>query len=133
MGNDVLQQNPWKMQEWKAPESNKLSPSLVFDSLSTKRCFGGFVGFFGGQVVDTGVLRWLDCSGGRVVEVAIVVTAIVVLDQRAISYVVALLPALKVGIFPLAVIHERTLVVEFASGVSFLSGWGPGSWRCRGL
>ena len=77
-------------------------------------------------MVDTGDSRWLDCSGGRVVEVAIVVTAIVVLGQRAISYVVPLLATLKAGIFSL-------LVVEFTSGVSFLSGWGPGSWRCRGL
>ena len=80
-------------------------------------------------MVDTSDLRWL----GSVVGVTIVVTAIVVLGQRAISYVVPLLAALKVGIFPLAVIHERTLVVEFTSGVSCLPGWGPGSWRCRGL
>ena len=84
-------------------------------------------------MVDTSDLRWLYCSGGRVVEVVIVVATIVVLDQRAISYVVPFLAALKAGVFPFAVIHERTLVVEFALGVSFLSGWGPGSWRCRGL
>ena len=85
-------------------------------------------------MVDTSDLRWLYCSGGRVVEVAFdVVAAIVVLDQRAISYVVPLLATLEAGIFSLAVILERTLVVEFASGVSFHSGWGPGSWRCRGL
>ena len=71
------------------------------DSSRTKRHFGGFVGFFGGHVVDTGVLRWLDCSGGRVVEVPIVV-----LGQRAINYLVPLLATLKAGIFPLAVIHE---------------------------
>ena len=133
MGNDVLQQNPWKMQEWKAPDLIKLSASLVFDSSHTKRCFGGFVGFFGGHVVNTSDLRGLDGSDGRVVEVAIVVTAIVVLDQRAISYVVPLLATLKARIFSLAVIHEWTLVVEFASRVSSFIGWGRGSWRCSGL
>ena len=85
-------------------------------------------------MVDTGDLRWLDCSGGRVVEVAIVVVAaIAVLDQWAISYVVPLLTALRAGIFPLAVIHNGMLVVEFVPRVYFLSGWGPGSGRCRGL
>ena len=121
------------MQEWKALESNKLSASLLLDSSPTKRRFRGFVGFFGGHVVDTSNLRWLYCSDGRAVEVPVVVATIVVLDQRAISYVVPFLAALKAGIFPLAVIDERTLVVEFTPGISFLSGWGPGSWRCRGL
>ena len=84
-------------------------------------------------MVDTSNLRWLDCFGGMVVEVAIVITAIVVLGQRAISYAVPLLATLKAGIFPLAVIHKWTLVVEFVPRVSFLSGWGPGSGGCRGL
>ena len=79
------------MQEWKAPESNILSPSLMFDSSRTKCCFGGFVGFFGGHVVDTSDLMWL----GSVVGVAIAITAILALDQWAISYVVPLLTALK--------------------------------------
>jgi len=43
------------------------------------------------------------------------------------------LAALKAGVFPLAVIHNRTLVVEFIPGVSFLLGLASDSWRCRGL
>ena len=84
-------------------------------------------------MVDTSDLRSLYCSNGRDVEVAVVVATIVVMGQRAISYVVPLFATLAAGVISFAVIHEWMLVVELIAGVSFLSGWGPGSWRCRGL
>ena len=80
-------------------------------------------------------MRRLDCCGGRVVDgaVAIVAVAVVSVEEWAVCYIVTRLATLEAGVLPLAVIRQRTLVVELFPGVSVPSGLIPNVHRSRGL
>ena len=101
----------------------------------TQHNVGSFVGFFCRHVMDSGNLRGLDCRGGRVVDGAVAIIAVVVVrvEEWAVCYVVTRLATLETGILPLAVIRQGALGVELIPRVSVPSGLIPSVHRGRGL